>query len=213
MISLNPKATYLHVNSDAALNAVPIDLAALGYQPGDMVKLSRLGEFDSGPAPKGSIGLLGVFSSSNVLLPATNLNRVPGAIEAGMDFASACTFFSCQPTDIPQDFAIGAPNGSFTSVCLTIPAGATHLFVGPHDSFFQDNLPVHNPLRNWPRASAEGNRKSCRFNQLSILDAITRQWPALSSSRSHLGVPRTTIYEKLLTRERFVQTPPFCAVG
>ena len=139
-ISLNPKATYLHLaSSDSGLAAVAIDLAALDCHPGDQVRLERLGQFDNGPQAEIFVSLLGVFSSSNVLLAPANFNRVPGAIDAGVDINTACSYYGCEATNIPQDFAIGASDGSFTSVCLTIPAGAAYLFVGPHDSLFEDN--------------------------------------------------------------------------
>ncbi len=139
-IPLNPRATYLHVASaDSALDSPPISLAALGLMPGDIARLERLGMFDNGPQGETFVSLLGVFSSTNVLLPPANAHRVPGAIEAGVDFTSACTFFGCEPTNIPEDFAIGSPDASFTGICMVIPPGAAYLFVGPHDSLFEDN--------------------------------------------------------------------------
>ncbi|MCC2670471.1 MAG: hypothetical protein K0Q72_2942, partial [Armatimonadetes bacterium] len=78
--------------------------------------------------------MIGVFSSTDVLDPAADSHRVPGAIDAGTDVFSIPTFVGAQPTDIPEDFAI---TGGGTD--LTIPAGAQFLFVSPNDSFFSDN--------------------------------------------------------------------------
>jgi hypothetical protein len=58
---------------------------------------------------------------------------VPDAIDAGDDFVSANTFFGSQPTDIPEDFMF------VDSVVVAVPPGATHLFVAPHDSLYNDN--------------------------------------------------------------------------
>ena len=79
-----PEATYLRTNGDSALDTVPIDIGAAGISGGDCITLKRLGDFApfSG-AGDDFVGLNGVFSSSNVLLAANNLNRVPGAIDAG----------------------------------------------------------------------------------------------------------------------------------
>jgi hypothetical protein len=158
-IGLDPKATYLHVASaDSALDSPAIDLAALGLVPGDMVRLERLGLFDNGPQGETFGSLLGVFSSTNVLLPPANFHRVPGAIEAGVDFNSACTFFGCEPTNIPEDFAIGAPDASFTGICMVIPPGAAYLFVGPHDSLSRTTASQRR-LRAAHRASGVHRRR------------------------------------------------------
>jgi hypothetical protein len=126
------------------MNSPAIDLAAMGFQPGDAVRLERLGLFDNGPQAEIFGSLLGVFSSTNVLLPGSSAHRVPGAIEAGSDFVSACSFFGCEATDIPEDFIISASDSSFTSICITIPANAAYLFVGPHDSLYEDNTDPNN---------------------------------------------------------------------
>ena len=65
-IQLNPKATYLKTNSDpSALNAVAINLAALGISAGDVVEFERTGDYDADGASLGqtdtSLDMLGVF--------------------------------------------------------------------------------------------------------------------------------------------------------
>jgi hypothetical protein len=44
-----------------------------------------------------------------------------------------------QPTDIPEDFRVTNSDGGRSSVTVTIPPGATHLFVGVEDSEPTDN--------------------------------------------------------------------------
>jgi hypothetical protein len=133
-VSLPPTRTYLHTNSDNAAATVPILLSALSLHGGDIVRLERVGDFRPGPSFQDtSVRLIAVFSGSGTLLASTTLHRVPDAVDAGDDFASANTYFGSQPTDIPEDFMFDA------SVVVTIPPGATHLFVAPHDSLYYDN--------------------------------------------------------------------------
>lgn len=49
-VKIDPRATYLHTVQDPALDAVPIALAAVGIQAGDVVSIVRLGDYDNGPA-------------------------------------------------------------------------------------------------------------------------------------------------------------------
>jgi uncharacterized repeat protein (TIGR01451 family) len=77
------------------------------------------------------VGVNAVFSNSDTLLAPNALARVPGAIDAGPDFISAPTAFGNEPTDISQDFIL--------STTVQIPVGATHLFLGVVDSYYQDN--------------------------------------------------------------------------
>jgi hypothetical protein len=135
-ITLDSRATYLRIGSDpGALDTVPIQLIALGLVPGDLVRLTRFGDFDCG-APCGdvNIGMIAVFSASDTLLAADQIHRVSAAIEAGADFVTAVTFYGALATDIPQDFAVPG-----AGVTLNVPAGATHLFIAARDILYQDN--------------------------------------------------------------------------
>jgi hypothetical protein len=136
VLPVNPQATYLHTaNADAnALPTVAINLSALGLQPGDPIRLERLGDFAPGGSFPDQVSMIGVFSSTDILDPATDTHRVPGAIDAGTNVFSLPTFIGAQPTDIPEDFAITG-----AGVVLAIPAGAQFLFVSPNDSYFSDN--------------------------------------------------------------------------
>ena len=60
----------------------------------------------------------------------------PDAIDAGQDYVSAPTYVDGQPTDIPEDFKCDP------EVLITIPDGATHLFLGARDVYFADNTDV-----------------------------------------------------------------------
>jgi hypothetical protein len=136
-VSLASKATFLHVSSDAALDAVPVALEPLGLAPGRTVRLRALGDLDQGPGGDTVVALIGAFSSTSTLLGPSLPDRVPGAIEAGSDFFTVPTFFGSQATDLAEDFAIGTPE--FSEVTLVVPPGATHLFVCAYDSYYQDN--------------------------------------------------------------------------
>ncbi|MCZ6816969.1 MAG: HYR domain-containing protein, partial [Planctomycetota bacterium] len=138
-IGLDPRTSFLHTRQDSAVDAVPIVLADLGIQPGDLIRLQALGDFDYGPGGDTGLNMIAVFSSSGVLLVENFLNRVPDAIDSGEDYVTQCTFNNCEPTDIPQDFGVAAANGSFTHACIVVPMGATHLFVGAADSYYRDN--------------------------------------------------------------------------
>jgi len=82
---------------------------------------------------------LAVFSSSSTLLNSFILNRVPGAIAAGIPFITVPTFFGDLQTDIPQDFLVARTVNPITSVVVRVPAGAKFLFVAAHDSHYSTN--------------------------------------------------------------------------
>ncbi len=132
-IPLDPKNTYFHVCMDpAAGNAVPVVLANLGIQPGEVILLENLGGWDNGPGTDIPRNTIVVFSGSATLLPGSAHPRVPDAIEAGIDFHSSNTFNCNDSTNIAQDFHV-APT------LIVVPTGATHLFASGHDQFFSDN--------------------------------------------------------------------------
>ena len=145
VIDVDPALTYLMTFEDVtagvpAGDSVPIDLAALGFSPGDSVRLDSIGSYyyvygDYGPGGQMAGGMVGVFSSSPTLLGNDQLNRVLGAIASGTPATTLNTWIGDYPTDVPQDFFI---TGGIT---LTIPVGAQYLFVSADDSFFSDNLP------------------------------------------------------------------------
>lgn len=139
-VILDSRRTYIHTASaDSSLNSVAIDLASLGISAGDRVQIHRTGDFDNGPQGDDFTSMIGVFSSSATLLPAGNLHRVPGAIPAGIPVVTGPTYFGSEPTDIPEDFVVSTGDYPDGTICITVPTGATHLFLAPSDSLYEDN--------------------------------------------------------------------------
>ncbi len=147
-IPLNSQATYLLTYADPeAWDAPPIDLSRLGLNPGDTITLQLTGDFCYTPyTPGGCAGnefgpgqTAAVFSSTNTLLSADQLNRVPGAVASnGPPVNTEVTYYGSLSTDIPQDFQIGS-GGAPASTVVTIPPGAQFLFVAVVDSYYGDN--------------------------------------------------------------------------
>jgi hypothetical protein len=129
-IPLLPKATYLHTCEDPAAGTTPINLAQWGIKSGDVILLDSEDDPDWSPPE-----MIAVFSSNATLLRGNLLHRVPGAIDAGADFATVATE-ECggEVTDIPEDFAV-----FWNGAIVKVPAGATHLFVCANDSKYSDN--------------------------------------------------------------------------
>ena len=135
-VAVNPKATYLRTDPTdaAAMNAVPIDLGALGFLPGMTIQLSVIGEYRAAAADTDRRSeLVAVFSNGPTLLARNQSNRVPGALETGFDVKTLVTFPGRLATDLRQDFLVTP------TIRVKIPVGASHLFVSPDDDFFGDN--------------------------------------------------------------------------
>jgi hypothetical protein len=144
IFSLDPRATYLRVNSEASFDASAIDLSNLSFavHAGDLLKLQELGDWQAGEPvhfTDTAKDTIAVFSSSSTLLNSFILNRVPGAIAAGIPFITVPTFFGDLQTDIPQDFLVARTVNPITSVVVRVPAGAKFLFVAAHDSHYSTN--------------------------------------------------------------------------
>jgi hypothetical protein len=135
-VAVNPKATYLRTDPTdaAAMNAVAIDLGALGFLPGMTIQLSVIGEYRAAVADTDRRSeLVAVFSNGPTLLARNQPNRVPGALETGFDVKTLVTFPGRLATDLRQDFLVTP------AIRVKIPVGASHLFVSPNDDFFGDN--------------------------------------------------------------------------
>jgi hypothetical protein len=118
-------------NSDVAEDAHSLRLADYGLSVGQRIRLRTEGQFDL-PAVR---RVTAVFSSSDTLLPHTELKRVPGAIQtAAPPCPTGETFFEHQATEIPEDFRVDE-----MSIEIEIPPGAQYLFVSNPDSFYADN--------------------------------------------------------------------------
>jgi hypothetical protein len=139
VVSLNPKATFIKVNSDSALASTPLVLASLGIAPGDRIEIGLTGDFDFGPGGDDGRSMIGIFSSSPTLLGPSVVQRVPDAIDAGVDVFTSPTFNGGLRTDVSQDFRISTAAIPADSICIIVPAGATHLFLCSPDTLYQDN--------------------------------------------------------------------------
>lgn len=81
--------------------------------------------------------LIGVFSTTDQLLPIYEIKRVPGAITSNSDKekVTGTTYYTSEPTDIPEDFDID-PN---TGCEIKVPKKAEYLFICDSDSYYPDN--------------------------------------------------------------------------
>ncbi|HYC76695.1 MAG TPA: hypothetical protein VEI02_03605 [Planctomycetota bacterium] len=141
-LSLNPKQTYLRVNSDSGvLSSTAHSLASLGLTPGGWCTLQQTGDWKAGPPyVDTSRTLLGVFSTSATLLSGSTPNRVPDAVGGtGAPFVTANTWNGSFPTDIPHDFRISAHAPGPHQTFLRVPPTAQYLFFAVHDSLYGDN--------------------------------------------------------------------------
>ena len=146
-VDVSVRGTYLYPDpqNTVAIDSPGIaDLQNNGLSAGDRILISFEGSADvygeSNYVPL--TALWGVFSSTNELLPVSEADRVPGAIDAGADADTGETWFSHENTDIPEDFEI-APATGFS---IEIPQNAKYLFISIRDSWYADNTspgPIH----------------------------------------------------------------------
>jgi len=135
---VDPSRTYLRTESDNTGDASPIDLGSLGLEPGDEITIERSGSFEGS---SGGTGMIAVFSGSDELAPSDSQKRVADAIDAEEDYETSPTYEGGSTTDIPEDFLVADNGGEQKSVTVTVPEGATHLFVAAIDNFYEDNSP------------------------------------------------------------------------
>lgn len=139
-ITPDVRAAFIHTASaDSSTTAVPVELASIGVAPGDYLRIRSVGAFDCGPCPDNNRTTMAAFSSTAEILAPALLNRLPGAIDTGVEFISANTFYGNQPTDIPEDFLVYGVSQNITEVRIRVPAAAAYLFITPHDSLYEDN--------------------------------------------------------------------------
>ncbi|MFO1076106.1 MAG: hypothetical protein U1E73_00105 [Planctomycetota bacterium] len=143
---LDPRATFLRANNDAEQPPLVIPLASLGATAGQWLEVRSIGALSPAPTWADAYrSFVGVFSSSNVVLPSTQQHRVPGALAAGPAYVSLPTFSGSLPTDIAEDFFF-SNTGHTDRVVVRIPVGANHLVVGVYDSFYGDNTDPNGDL-------------------------------------------------------------------
>jgi hypothetical protein len=142
------KADYGPDGGRAVAPPLIIDLAANGLSGGVPITISFNGTLYGAAYWDGTLGtmidhtymeetwLIAVFSTTRDLLPITQLNRVPGAIQTNRTFVTYPTWFSKAATDIPQDFKIEPYSG----MDLEIPLNAKYLFICFSDVYYPDNV-------------------------------------------------------------------------
>jgi hypothetical protein len=140
-VTVAPTGTYLRTNSDpGATNATVVALADLEAAGGDEIAFGISGTIVVDPVTVfGSRDILGVFSRSSVLDASDQPARVPGALAVNRGYTSFPTSIGGLTTDIQQDFRI---NGG----TVTVPAGATHLFLTVSDGYYSDNVAGPQPM-------------------------------------------------------------------
>ena len=139
-IDVSVRGAYVYVDpqdSSGVESPGIVDLQSNGISPGDSILISFEGTVDNyGGTDYHTLDyLIGVFSSTNQLLPVSEAQRVPGAIDAGDDVNTSQTWFSHETTDIPQDFQI-TPSTGFS---IQVPQNAKYLFISMADSWYPDN--------------------------------------------------------------------------
>ncbi|QNN22864.1 PEP-CTERM sorting domain-containing protein [Planctomycetales bacterium ZRK34] len=155
LVSLDPAATYTHTlnpaspgtggaYNDSAPNSTSVDLAAMGITPGQLIRLTRLGAYQSqgaaNPAEDNKLSLIAVFSSSSTISSDhTLLNRIPGAIDAGTDFVTNNNAISGESSDITEDFLVASADGTQTFIEIIVPTGGAFLYFAVNDSYWADN--------------------------------------------------------------------------
>jgi hypothetical protein len=144
-VSHDTRGTYLRLGStDASFTPTTINLIDEGFAPGDTVTIAFSGTWryicsnvatELTAENEAGTHLIAVFSSSDTLLAPNASHRVPDAIDAGADYATLDATPTGEATDIPEDFRI-VPNTGFE---ITIPSGASYLFLSMSDTHFVDN--------------------------------------------------------------------------
>jgi hypothetical protein len=141
-VSVDPTGTFLHTSSDAATAPTVVSLSDYGIEPGDEIILEVVGTWTSGRGIE-KTDTIGVFSSTDELLPSDRRRRVPGAIDAGPDFETKTTYYGDEPTDIEEDFRVDSEtdgeDDATPSVTVTVPEDARYLFLAAHGSLYRDN--------------------------------------------------------------------------
>lgn len=144
-IPVNVKATYLRTGNDpTAVPAPGIPLNAVGSGAGQLLSIRTVGHYQvNGLGGDTQNTLVCVFSSNATLLPDGQQVRVPGAIAAGPNFATANAYYGNLATDIPQDFVVSRTSWD-NGVQVRVPAGASYVFVATTSSFYGNHSDPNN---------------------------------------------------------------------
>lgn len=146
-LPLDPRATYLRTNNDTPAPPLVVTLASLPAPPGTWLQVGTTGAYRYiNGGQDTAYSLIGVFSTNSTVLSTSTAHRVPGAIAAGPDYVTAATFYSSLATDIGEDF-LASRNTWGRAMLVEVPVGATHLILGTHDSWYQDNVDPNGDFR------------------------------------------------------------------
>ncbi|MBS1263698.1 MAG: hypothetical protein MAG715_00887 [Methanonatronarchaeales archaeon] len=137
-VTVDPASTYLRTSGESAGDALPISLQERGIEPGDVITVERIGTWGTGSGEEGR-GVIGVFSATDEVMGPEEVNRVPGAVDAGLEVETGLTWFGERSTDIPEDFSVADSEGTRNRVTVTVPEGARYLFVAANDVLYEDN--------------------------------------------------------------------------
>jgi len=137
------KGTFLRSTSQDGAPEAPaiVDLISKGIPVNCWAEVTYTGWFNYfGDSNTGDYygALIGLFSTSSVLLSIDQLHRVPGAIAIGSNYPYQTVTTTDdaghnQPTDIPEDFYIGRNSH------IQVPSNAKFLFICVPDSKYSDN--------------------------------------------------------------------------
>lgn|GEM_PF-5825007 len=136
-VELDARGTYLLTNEDPEAQPASIrPLGALNLVAGQRACFEAVGDLDLGNGllarPNGIPVVMAVFSADDHLGASDQRYRVTGAVGHIEDVETPRTALGDLETDIAQDF-------NATDACVTVPAGATHVFFGTWDSYVSDN--------------------------------------------------------------------------
>jgi hypothetical protein len=154
VVKIDERGTFTRPTSQLDINgdipdATKVNLSdglRCDVHPGDWIRIQTLGDFrftqhpnPPDPGPYGNATLrsaFGIFSGTSQLLPKTQSDRVPAAI----DVAEGRFQEVLSDNDpIPEDFWISPMSDGTGGALVRVPAGATHLFIGAADTQWFDN--------------------------------------------------------------------------
>jgi hypothetical protein len=141
MIPVAAAGTYLRTDpGDPASEPTIVDLRLMGILPGMMVYLRETGTFSYGAHTAITGDFMGaLFSPTGIILEPSTVNRVPDAVDIGLQVLSPPTWVNALPTDIPNDFPVH-PRFSGGTTTVVVPQNGNFLIVGVIDSYYSDNL-------------------------------------------------------------------------
>ena len=150
-LKLDPRASFRYAPAESPQEPpLVVDLKGRGFQSGTTLRITYqaaapgYSHFNCG-GPFESLLIAnwihGIFSQSPEILPHTTLDRVPGAVDAGIHYDTILSTDGA-PTDIDFDFPLQKGSG-----LIKIPEGASYLILGggEWDNCVPGNISPHYP--------------------------------------------------------------------